>query len=64
MAEVTLSKSGKSKVHNPGSGITQKPATYRIDLDLVERLADVKPNKNIFINSAIREKLDREYPVK
>lgn len=57
-----LSKSGKGKSHKPNGGITQKPATYRIDIDLYERLKDVKPNKNVFINEAIRDKLNRDYP--
>lgn len=58
-----LSKSGKGKTHKPNGGVTQTPASYRIDTDLYERLKCVKPNKNVFVNKAIRDKLDKEYPV-
>lgn len=37
-------------------GVTQKPYSFKLDLDLVE-LINAVPNKNRFINNAIREAL-------
>lgn len=57
---------GRSGVGNGGKkegagrpiGLKQKPISVRLDIDLFEKLSDI-PNRNRFINNAVREKLDR-----
>lgn len=46
----------------PGSGrkkgTTKVPVSFRIEIDILDRIKGL--NKNMFVNEAIREKLDRE----
>lgn len=50
---------GKREGAGRPRGRTQKGISLRLDLDLFERLSLIG-NRNSFINTAVREKLDRE----
>lgn len=58
MKETTKDERIRKKYAKKGTR-TQKHVSFRIDLDLLERLQDV-PNKGRFINEAIRTYLEKE----
>ena len=59
MAGVKGKSGGRREGAGRPRGLNQKLISFKIDLDLLERLKSVK-NRNSFINEAVREKLGNE----